>query len=313
MRQDVILGDCIKEMQNIKDEKIDLIIADPPYWKVIGQSWDYEWRTEDDYIEWSLKWIEQAARVLRKGGSFYMFGYFRTLALIVPYLQKLGLELRQQIIIDKGMQAVSGRATKNYKIFPNVTESILFIIKDSKPFIKEFLKSRQKELGLSSKEINERLGVKSNGGGMWSIYTGVNVCEQVPTQELWEKLQKVLRFDLSYEKIAQVYNAQMGLTDVWRDINFYSEKRYHPTQKPLKLIQRLIIASSRKKDLILDPFVGSGSTAIAAAMLDRNFIAIEKDKKFYRHTNERLAQLTEDPLNHFKHADPAYTESLQYV
>ena len=84
------------------------------------------------------KWITEASRVLRKGGSFYLFGYFRILSRLLPLLEDVGLELRQQIVLNKGMQAVSGRATKNYKMFPNVTESILFLYKDSKPFVKEF-------------------------------------------------------------------------------------------------------------------------------------------------------------------------------
>ena len=156
-------------MKKIEDNSIDLVVADPPYWKVIGEKWDYKWKTEEDYVKWSLKWIEEVARILRIGGTFYCFGYFRTLALLVPHLEQFGLELRQQIIIDKGIRSVSGRATKKYKIFPNVTESILFIIKDNKKFIKPFLKEKQKEIGLTAKQINEALGVKSNGGGMWSI------------------------------------------------------------------------------------------------------------------------------------------------
>ena len=132
--------DCIKSMKKLSDESIDLVIADPPYWKVVSEKWDYQWKTEQDYIKWSLQWIKEVARILRKGGSFYCFGYFRTLALLVPYLEDLGLELRQQIILDKGIKAISGRATKNYKMFPNVTESILFIVKDNKKFIRFFLK-----------------------------------------------------------------------------------------------------------------------------------------------------------------------------
>ena len=306
--QSIIHGDCTKEMQKIKSEKVDLIIADPPYWKVIGQKWDYQWRTEDDYIKWSLEWMTEASRVLRKGGTFYLFGYFRTLALLVPYFQNLGLELRQQIILDKGMRSVSGRATKNYKIFPNVTESALMIVKNSKPFIKDLLKSRQKELGLSSKEINDGLGVKSNGGGMWSIYSGDNVCEQVPTLELWEKLQKVLKFEYPYEKLSQTFNPQMGVTDVWRDIDFYSEVRHHPTQKPAKLIERLIKASSNKGDLILDPFAGSGSTVVAATTLERHFITIEKDENYHAIVKKRITEHN-NPLANFISA-PAYKESL---
>jgi DNA modification methylase len=290
MRQEIILGDSIEKLKAIEAETIDLIIADPPYWKVVSEKWDYQWRTEQEYIQWSIQWITEASRTLRKGGSLYLFGYFRTLALLVPYFDDLGLELRQQIMIDKGMRAVSGRATKNYKMFPNVTESCLFIIKDSKPFIKKTLKERQKALNLTSKEINEALGVASYGGGMWSIYTGNNICEQVPTEELWEKLQKILQFNIPYSKIAQTFNPQMGVTDVWRDIDFYEEKRFHPTQKPMKLIKRLLLASSNENDLVLDPFGGSGATALACLALKRQFITIELDENYYQIISERVKE-----------------------
>ncbi|HHX18140.1 MAG TPA: site-specific DNA-methyltransferase [Clostridium sp.] len=283
--------DCIIGMKNsIPEESIDLIIADPPYFKVIGESWDYAWRTEEDYLDWSKQWIDIAATSLRKGGSFYLFGYFRILSRLLPILEDSGLELRQQIILNKGMQAVSGRATRNYKMFPNVTESILFLYKDPKPYVRAFLKERQKELGYTAKFINEALGVKSNGGGMWSIYTGKNVCKQLPTKEYWDKLQDILKFDIPYSKISQTFNAQMGITDVWDDINFYSEKnRFHPTQKPLNLITRLVLASSNNGDTVLDPFMGSGTTALACRDNGRNYIGFETSKEYYSQSLDRLA------------------------
>lgn len=282
--------DCISGMrEKIEEESIDLIIADPPYFKVVGEQWDYLWRTEEDYLEWSKKWIVEASRVLRKGGSFYLFGYFRMLSRLLPILEENGFELRQQIIINKGMQAVSGRATKNYRMFPNVTESILFLCKDPKPFAKNFLKQRQEELGYSAREINEMLGVKSNGGGMWSIYTGKNVCKQLPTEELWCKLQSILQFDIPYSRISQTYNAQMGLTDVWDDVNFYSEKdRVHPTQKPQKLLARLLLASSNENDIVLDPFMGGGSTALACINNNRQYIGFEIDEGYFTKSLARL-------------------------
>ena len=122
---------------------------------------------------------------------------------------------------------------------------------------------------------------------MWSIYTGKNVCEQFPTKELWGKLSKILQFEIPYEKWAQTYNAQMGITDVWNDIDFYSEERYHPTQKPVKLIQRLILASSNKGDTVLDPFMGAGSTLIASNLLGRECIGFELDDAFCKVANLR--------------------------
>lgn len=291
MRTNICIhGDCIEEMKAMPDNSVDLIIADPPYWKVIGQKWDYMWRTEADYVRWSLTWIKEVARVLRFGGTFYCFGYFRTLALLIPYLDDMNLELRQQIIIDKGMRSVSGRATKKYKIFPNVTESILFIIKDNKKFAKNFLKERQRQLGLTAKQINEFLGVKSNGGGMWSIYTGNNVCEQFPTEELWNKLSELLQFNCPYKSVSQTFNPEMGVTDVWRDIDFYSEKRFHPTQKPIKLITRLINASSNKGDIVLDPFAGCGSTPLSCINAGRRYIGIEICEDYYKIMLKRIRE-----------------------
>ena len=288
----IIQDDCICALKAKLVPHADLIIADPPYYKVVGEKWDYQWRTEQDYIDWSVQWLSAAYDILRIGGSMYLFGYFRTLAHLLPKLKEIGFSLRQQIVIDKGLKSIAGRATKNYKMFPCTTESVLLLTKDNIRFSREFLKKRQLELGLTSKEINQSLGVKSNGGGMWSIYTGNNVCEQFPTREIWNKLQSVLKFNIDYDKIAQTFHPQMGLTDVWTDIDFYSEKRWHPTQKPLKLIERLIETSSNPFDKVIDPFGGSGSTLLASEKLNRQSWIIEKDEKYVKAMVERFTSET---------------------
>jgi DNA modification methylase len=83
----------------------------------------------------------------------------------------------------------------------------------------------------------------------------------------------------------------MGITDVWDDINFYEKNRIHPTQKPYKLIERLILASSNENDLVLDPFSGSGTTALVARQLNRNFIGIEIDEEYKQSSEERLERV----------------------
>ncbi len=125
---------------------------------------------------------------------------------------------------------------------------------------------------------------------MWSLYTGNNILAQVPTREMWEKLENVLEFNYPYEDISSTFNIEMGLTDVWNDINFYEEKRLHPTQKPVKLIERIIRASSHENMIVLDPFMGSGSTAIACLNLNRYYIGIEKEDKYIEKINSRIAQ-----------------------
>jgi len=67
----------------------------------------------------------------------------------------------------------------------------------------------------------------------------------------------------------------------------------HPTQKPLKLIQQILLTASNKGDLILDPFLGSGTTAVVAKALDRNWVGIEKEKKYVELANNRIKKYGE--------------------
>ena len=79
------------------------------------------------------------------------------------------------------------------------------------------------------------------------------------------------------------------------DIDFYKEKRYHPTQKPLQLIERVVKASSDEGMNVLDPFIGAGSTALACLNLNRNYICIDLDKKYVKISEERIKQLKRTP------------------
>lgn len=86
----------------------------------------------------------------------------------------------------------------------------------------------------------------------------------------------------NYEAMRQL-NGGRQMTDVWRipAVGLWEkEQGKHPTQKPLRLLYRIIIASTNEGDTILDPFSGSGTTGIAANLLGRNYIGIEQDKQF---------------------------------
>lgn len=81
-------------------------------------------------------------------------------------------------------------------------------------------------------------------------------------------------------------------SNIWTDISvpFWSmpENTPHPTQKPEKLIAKLILASSNEGDVVFDPFLGSGTTAVVAKKLKRHFIGIEKEKEYVAYTIKRL-------------------------
>jgi len=73
--------------------------------------------------------------------------------------------------------------------------------------------------------------------------------------------------------------------------NFNRDKKYHPHQKPLELIKHLIIVSTEPGHTVLDPFAGSGTTAVASKILGRNFIVIEREKKYVEIIKSRLSQV----------------------
>ena len=282
--------DCVTGLsQYVDTESVDLLIADPPYYKAKHDSKTYPWNTEEDYLEWAKTWIQEASRVLRPGGTFYLFGQFHALCKFLPILEQADLELRQQIILNKGVQAMSGRSSVNSGRFPVVSESIFMLRKDAKPFVKRFLREKQSELGFSAKFLNDELGVKSNGGGMWSMYTGDKVRNQVPTEEVWSRLQDILHFDMPYSRLLQTYHVQPGITDVWDDISYNDGKEKLANQKPFKLLSRLILASTNPGDIVLDPFMGSGATPLACAETDRSYIGFELEEKYY---NQAIDQLT---------------------
>lgn len=85
-------------------------------------------------------------------------------------------------------------------------------------------------------------------------------------------------------------HARLG--DVWRDPSpgsgFLSRLRKHPNEKPLSLMEKLVLLCSNEGDTVLDPFMGSGTTGAACIKLGRNFIGIELDERFYAVAKNRI-------------------------
>lgn len=97
----------------------------------------------------------------------------------------------------------------------------------------------------------------------------------------------------NYELMKQI-NGNKQMTDVWRlPATGQWEKSYgkHPTQKPLRLLTRLILASTDKEDWVFDPFCGSGTTGIAANLCGRRFAGIEQELDFCEMAKNRRIEL----------------------
>ena len=86
-------------------------------------------------------------------------------------------------------------------------------------------------------------------------------------------------------------NGGKQMKDVWvGSLTKRSEKKEgkHPTQKPEYLLERIILASTQGNDVILDPFMGSGTTGVVAKRLGRQFIGIEENEEYYEIAKRRI-------------------------
>lgn len=113
---------------------------------------------------------------------------------------------------------------------------------------------------------------------------------------IWARKHEKKSHKFNYETMKQL-NGGSQMTDVWRIPavgRWEKSQGKHPTQKTLRLLYRIILASTNEGDTILDPFSGSGTTGIAANLLNRKYIGIEQDKKFCELSLSRRAVL-EDP------------------
>ena len=116
---------------------------------------------------------------------------------------------------------------------------------------------------------------------------------------IWARKDKKAKHTFNYELIKNgdfpsdfIKKPNTQMRSVWAiGTPKKSEKTFgkHPTQKPLDLLERIILASTNEGDLILDPFMGSGTTGVAALKLGRKFVGIEKEKEFIELAEKRLS------------------------
>lgn len=143
---------------------------------------------------------------------------------------------------------------------------------------------------------------KNNTEDIWFCTVGDNYCFNVDDVKLKRRVIAPYRSDDGKPKDwEESQNGNYRLThpsNLWSDITipFWSmpENTDHPTQKPEKLIAKLVLASSNSGDFVLDPFLGSGTTAVVAHKLNRRFCGIELNREYCCWTAKRLRQAESD-------------------
>ena len=112
---------------------------------------------------------------------------------------------------------------------------------------------------------------------------------------IWASKNKKSKYTFNYQSI-KCLNDDLQMRSDWmlpicngRERLKKNGKKVHSTQKPESLLHRIILANTNKNDLIIDPFLGTGTTAVVAKKLGRNFFGIEKDKRYFEAANKRIS------------------------
>ena len=246
-------GDVLEELRKLPAATIQAIIADPPYFNVLeDEAWDTQWKTSADYLEWCDAWGAECLRVLRHDGLAFIFGQLGKREHTFLHLMSR-LAARHQfhdlVIWDRAVGYDERRDS-----FTPQYEMILVLRKDG---IVKFNKDAVR-LPYDAKTIETYLKDKRY------------------------KDMDARRAHLDKGKFATNILRVPSLKGISK------EKCGHPSQKPLDLIEKLILCSTDEGDLVLDPFMGSGTTAVAARKLRRRWIGIEKDESYVQMAMTRL-------------------------
>ncbi len=237
---EIICGDCTLVLKTIPSDTVDLIFADPPY--NIGLKYDSykDKKTDEEYLQWCEKWIEECIRILKNNGSIYIAIGDEYVAEVNILLKKKGLIFRNWVI----WYYTFGQNQR--RKFNRSHTHILYFVKDGKHFMFNADKIRVQS-------VRQKIGDKR-----------ANPKGKVP-DDVWQ-----------ISRVAGTFNERI---------------KTFPCQMPLKLLERVIKASSNHKDIVLDPFMGSGTTAIACKQLSRNFIGIEISENYCQLIKNRLRSI----------------------
>ena len=246
------LGDSIEWLKTMGDESIDMIFADPPY-NLKKADWD-DFESQEVYIDWSLKWIEEASRILKKSGSLYICGFSETLADIKHPSTKYFHSCRWLVWNYRNKANLGNDWGRSH-------ESIL-----------HFRKSKDFSLRIDSVRIpygNHTLKYPEHPQAATSNFgNGKSRKEHWTPNPLGAKPKDVIEIPTTN--------------------NGMDEKTQHPTQKPEELLRKFILASSDEGQIVLDPFSGSGTTLVVAEQLNRKWLGCDNNSEYNSWAIKRL-------------------------
>ena len=318
-------GDCLIESDKIESGSVDLILTDLPYGTMEGQSKTGIYHQGKEKHKWDSvidtdKIMQLANRILRKNGKMILFAQEPfTSELISKAIPNLPFNYRAIWLKDTLGSFMRSKKALLYK-----TEDILIYSKmnpkhdlELKHPIRKWLKETQEKANIfwNDKRLHDAYlesGIAKN------IQSAKVICQhkldwnyvqiQKITKKHYEVLNRFFDFDKTEQEIIQIFEEYQeqhlkeqtelyGSTfNLWEGgkykDNVFEYKRdrdnYHPTQKPVLLLEDLINTFSNKNDLVVDLTMGSGSTMVACKNTNRNGIGIEMNDEYFSIAEKRV-------------------------
>ena len=242
-------NDALIEVNKLKDSSVDLFVIDPPYGNEYAH-WD---KCSEEFSKFTEKWVKLFAKKLKKNGTMWIFMSRNHLFKIdkspnlglINILEKYGNVNLNNWITWKRMK---GRSSK--KKPKSLAEEIIHFTKSDNYVWNEMV---------VLKEVVAPYVLNGRPRGWFTD-------ESTGKRMRWNGLGNVWLYS------SPVWS---GKLDVQR----------HSAQKPLLLMERLVLLSSNHGDFVVDPFMGSGTTALISKYHNRNFLGVEKDKKIFKETD----------------------------
>lgn len=319
-------GDCMKYLEKMDNNCVQTIYFDPPFnsnrnYKLnekLKIGFDDKWKNDDEYAEFIEKIVDELKRTLRPKGS--LFFHISSKEMFVPFcILKDYFDFVYPIFWKKA------RSKNNVKNVLGSCVDVIFWCSKTKspdyyivfqPLDEKYKKGSYKNkdekgyyaLGhivntapYASKNENRFYEVKINDRS-FSAEFGWRVSKEeleklisedkiyIPKTENGNLYRKIY-LEESKGKLATDLWDDIYVEDVWDDVYSLAqgkEKRIYPTQKPEKLLERIISMSSKEGDLVLDPMCGSGTTGVVAKRLNRDYIIIDINEDLKDIIEERL-------------------------
>jgi len=318
----LILGDNLEILKTLESESVDLIYLDPPFfsnrnyeviWGDAGEIRSFQDRWSggiDHYIAWLKERVEQMHRILKPTGSIFLHCDWHANAYIrVLILDKIfGINNFRNEIVWKRAETVKGNFGQGKKALDYNTDTIFYYSKNSEsnfiqPFkdykdeyIEQFYKYQEKD-GRKYRLISMIGPGGASKGNPFYEFLGVSKYWRYSEKKMKELFEQGLIIQTKEGAVPQrkqylEEGKGVAVQNLWDDIFALSasskERIGYPTQKPESLLERIIKCASNEGDVVLDPFVGGGTTVAVADKLNRKWIGIDQSVQAVKVTELRL-------------------------